>query len=270
MGRDFLPEDDRPGAAPVVLLGNGIWKNRYGSDPAIVGRTIRINDVPRVVIGVMPEGFKFPHNADLWQPLHSFPGSRSSSATPVASRCLADSPAGVSSEQAHAELVAIGQRLATAYPETNKDVLPKVQTFNERVNGGPIRAVFLSLMGAVAFVLLIACANVANLLLARSAQRSREIAVRVSIGATRWRIVRQLLMESVLLALISGVARARAVDRRHPAVRCRDAGRRQAVLDSIHDGWPVFAFLSASVSAPASSSGSRRRCTSRRPTSTRF
>src|SRR5215217_5549701 len=99
---------------------------------------------------------------------------------------------------------AIGQRLSAEYTATNKDIRPNVQTFSERFNNGPIRAVFLSLMGAVGFVLLIACANVANLLLARSAQRAREIAVRVSIGATRWRIVRQLLMESLVLAVIAG------------------------------------------------------------------
>ena len=135
-------------------------------------------------------------------------------------------------------MLAIGQRLTRDYPDTNKDVQPNVQTFNERFNAGPIRAIFLSLMGAVGFVLLIACANVANLLLARSAQRSREIAVRVSIGATRWRIVRQLLMESVLLALIAGVlglalsfVGIRMFDRGH-------AGCRQAVLDPVHDGRP--------------------------------
>src|SRR5206468_3011107 len=74
LGRDFLPEDDRPGAPPVVILGNGVWKNRYGSDPSILGRTIRVNDIPSTVIGVMPEGFKFPLNADLWQPLSVLPG----------------------------------------------------------------------------------------------------------------------------------------------------------------------------------------------------
>jgi putative ABC transport system permease protein len=205
IGRDFLPEDDRPGAAAVVMLGNGVWKNRYGSDPAIVGRTIRVNDTPSAVIGVMPEDFKFPFNADLWQPLSTIRDlenqKRNSRGFDVMGRLARTA----SQEQAHAELQTIGQRLSNDYPDTNKSIQPRVQSYNQRVAGGPIRAIFLSLMGAVAFVLLIACANVANLLLARSAFRSREIAVRVSLGATRWRIVRQLLIESVLLALISGV-----------------------------------------------------------------
>src|SRR6185295_817890 len=112
---------------------------------------------------------------------------------------------GVTVAQAQAELKPIADRLAHDFPETNKDVKPTVMTFNDRYNGGQIRLIFLTLMGAVGFVLLIACANVANLLLARSAARAREISVRVSLGATRFRIVRQLLVESVLLAAISGV-----------------------------------------------------------------
>jgi putative ABC transport system permease protein len=205
LGRDFLPEDDRPGAPAVVLIGGGVWKNRYGSDPSVVGRTVRVNDVPSVVIGVMPEGFRFPQQADVWQPLALVreleQQKRNARQFEVFGRLAPE----VSIDQARAELVTIGERLSRDYPDTNKDVQPNIQTFNQRFNGGPIRAVFLSLMGAVGFVLLIACANVANLLLARSAQRSREIAVRVSIGATRWRIVRQLLLESVVLALIAGV-----------------------------------------------------------------
>jgi putative ABC transport system permease protein len=205
IGRDFLAEDDRPGAPAVVILGSGIWKDRYGGDPAILGRTIRVNDVPSTVIGVMPEGFKFPFSADLWQPLSLLPGladqKRNSRSLEVFGRLAP----GVSRTEAAAELAAVGARLARDYPDTNKDIVPTVETFNERFNGGPIKLIFLSLMGAVGFVLLIACANVANLLLARAAHRAREISVRVSLGATRWRIVRQLLIETVLLALVSGV-----------------------------------------------------------------
>jgi len=206
LGRDFLPEDDKAGAPAVAILGNSIWKLRYGADPAILGRTIRINDVPTTVVGVMPEGMKFPFGADLWLPLSQMPNlttqKRSQHFALQLFGRLAD---GATEKGAQAELSGIAARLAHDFPDTNKDVGVTVMDFNERTNGGPIKLIFLSLMGAVAFVLLIACANVANLLLARSAQRVREVGVRVSLGATRWRIVRQLLVESVLLAALSGV-----------------------------------------------------------------
>ena len=205
IGRDFLPEDDRPGAGAVVILGNGIWKNRYGSDPSVLGRTIKVNEVPATVIGVMPEGFKFPNNADLWLPLGQLPRltdqKRDARTIDVFGR-LGDS---VSIAQAQSEMETITRKLAADYPDTNKDMSARVMTFNERVNGGPIKLIFLALMGAVGFVLLIACANVANLLLARSAGRAREMSVRISLGASRWRIVRQLLVESILLSILGGL-----------------------------------------------------------------
>jgi predicted permease len=206
IGRDFLAEDDRPGAAAVVILGNGVWKNRYGSDPSILGRTIKVNELPATVIGVMPEGFKFPVGADLWMPLAHAPQlleqkRDARNALDVFGR-LGD---GITTAQAQAEMSTIAAKLARDYPDTNTGVGARVMTFNDRVNGGPIKLVFLSLMGAVGFVLLIACANVANLLLARSAGRAREMSVRISLGASRWRIVRQLLVESVLLSIVSGV-----------------------------------------------------------------
>ncbi len=205
LGRGFTPDDDRVGAAPVVLIGHGMWTNRYGASSSVIGRTIRVNDVPATVIGVMAEGFKFPFNTDLWMPLAMRSGLEQQPRNARNLQTFALLVPGVSREQAQSELINVARQIETEHPDTNKDVQPLVQTFNEQQNGGPIRTVFLSLMGAVAFVLLIACANVANLLLARSTNRAREISVRISLGASRWRVVRQLLIESVLLAFVSGI-----------------------------------------------------------------
>ncbi len=202
LGRDFVPGEDAAGAPPVVILGHSVWKNRYGSDPGVIGRMLKINEVAYSIIGVMPQGMRFPTNADMWRPL--LPGTaenRRNRNISVFGRLAS----GVTWDQAAAEMAGISRQLQTTYPETNKNIESRLMTFNERFNGGPIRLVFLSLLGAVGFVLLIACANVANLLLARSAYRAREMAVRTALGAGRGRIVRQLLIESVMLACLGGV-----------------------------------------------------------------
>jgi predicted permease len=205
LGRTLLAQDDGPGAPPVVVLGNGVWKTRYGAEPGILGRVVKLNQLSATVVGVMPEGMRFPPNSDLWLPLEHLPGALRERGRQVRQlQVIGRLAPGVSVQQASSELRAIGAQLAKDFPASNRDTSPVTMRYNDRVNGGPIRFVFLAAMGAVAFVLLIACANVANLLLARAAHRSREISVRVSLGATRWRIVRQLLAESVLLAAVGG------------------------------------------------------------------
>jgi predicted permease len=206
LGRDFSDADDLPGAEPVVLLGHSVWQNRYGGDPGVLGRTVRANSLPATVVGVMAENMRFPNNNDVWIPQANLPPESTTEDRGTRGFTAVGRLApGSSIEQAREELRAIGARLAEAHPETNADLLPNLESFNERVNGSEIRLIFLSLMGAVGFVLLIACANVANLLLAKSAERSREIAVRVSIGATRGRIIRQLLVESLILAIVAAL-----------------------------------------------------------------
>ena len=201
-GRDFAPGDDAPGAERVVLIGYALWKNRYGDDRTIIGKALRIDGKPATIVGVMPEGMMFPSNSEMWIPHVRGPeDKRSTRYLQVFGRLRDDA----TRAQAQTELNGIAARLAAAYPDTNKDYSKvTVETFNERFNGGQIRTVMLAMMGAVSFVLLIACANVANLLLSRSVHRSREIAVRIALGATRWRVVRQLLIESICLGVMGG------------------------------------------------------------------
>ena len=203
IGRDFTAADEMPGAAPVAILNYGFWERRYGKDPAIIGRTVRMNGALTTYIGVMPEGFSFPQTVDVWVPLVQTPKvmSRENRDTWVVVARLAK---GVTVETAQAEMDVIGKRLATEYPVTNRELLPEVQTFTQFFIGPNAALIYGSMWGAVGFVLLIACANLANLLLARAIGRSREISVRIALGAGRWRIIRQHLIESVMLSGLGG------------------------------------------------------------------
>jgi predicted permease len=202
LGRDFRLDEDRVGAPPVALLSYGLWQRRFAGDRGILGRTIQVNGVPTTVVGVMPGGFEFPGTSQLWIPLRLDPTEgRGNTWLEVVGRLKP----GVSIAQAHTELKAVAQRLADRYPEVNGGWTASVVPLREH-EIGRYRTVLYIMLGAVLFVLLIACANVANLLLARGAVRQREIAVRTALGAGRARIVRQLLTESVLLAGLGAMA----------------------------------------------------------------
>lgn len=203
LGRDFSPADEAPGAAPVAILNYGYWERRFGKDPSVIGRTVRMSGALTTIVGVMPPGFTFPQKLELWVPLLQTARvmQRENRDTWMAVGHLAE---GVTMAGAQAEMEIIGRRLALAYPVTNQDLVPYVQTFTQFFVGANAGMLYATMWGAVGFVLLIACANLANLMLARAIGRSREVSVRIALGAGRWRIIRQLLIESVMLSGLGG------------------------------------------------------------------
>jgi putative ABC transport system permease protein len=201
LGRNFSAEDDRVGAEPVVIISDDLWRRRYAGDPSIVGRGIQVNGRPRTVIGIMPPRFNFPNRQYLWVPLADFAVRpfRGARGLQVFGR-LQD---GVTLEQARREADAVAANLAAAYPDTNDGWGANVRPIREWAIPRDIRDILLTMMGAVTLVLLIACFNVANLMLARASTRAREMSIRTALGAGRGRIVRQLLAESILIGLFS-------------------------------------------------------------------
>src|SRR5262245_27381674 len=208
LGRAFTQAEDTAGGAQAVILSDGLWRRRFGGDPQVMGRTLTLGGQSRTVIGIMPPGFRIRGEADLWLPLALNVTEHLNRKQSVRVRVIARLKPGVTPEAATADLSVILDRQRQAFPNNYRlygDVRVRIIGLSESLVGN-VRLALLALFGAVLFVLLIACANVANLLLARSAARQKEMAIRAAVGAGRFRLVRQSLTESLLLSLAGGLA----------------------------------------------------------------
>jgi predicted permease len=201
LGRAFLPEDGLVAAPKTIMLSYGLWQRRFGGDPAIIGKSL--GNTGMTVIGVIPPDFKYPTGSECWTPLARDSGEMRTRANRYFS-VVGSIKSDQTLEGAQAEIKTIAARLEAQYPDTNKNITVQVTSIHELRTSGVKKSLFV-LLGAVGCVLLVACANIANLLLARAGARRKEIAIRLALGASRWRLLRQLLTESLLLAALGGL-----------------------------------------------------------------
>lgn len=204
LGRTIRAGEDMPGGERVAVIGYGMWQRRFGGDSAIVGKALRANGVPFTIVGVMPEGYRFPDDAAIWLPLQTDPNlaQRDEGQWLTVVGRLKD---GVTMQQATADVDAIAKRLADTYPGTNKGIGAQAMDFVKADMGPEPTQLLGTMLGAVFFVLLIACANVANLLMDRAAHKSKDVGIRTALGASRGAVIRQFLTEAFVLAAIGGV-----------------------------------------------------------------
>ena len=237
IGRGFLAEEDQPGRDHVVVLSDELWRDRFGADSRVLGKEIKLDGAGHSVIGIMPPGFGFPYDAQAWTPLAVRIDSHNSFSRPVVGRLKP----GVSRQEAQAELETLAHQLFLAPGEDRNGWVAQVLPLKELLVAN-IRASLVIFAGAVGFVLLIACANVANLLLARASGRQLEMAVRAALGAGRWRLIRQLLTESALVALAGGASGVLLAVWGVPALIALAPAGKIARIEMIRiDGW-VLAF----------------------------
>src|SRR5437660_4998079 len=212
MGRDFTAADNKPGAEKVALLGDEIWRRDFGADPNIVGQAVRINGKAATIIGVMPPNFKFPSSEELWTPLYNeYPprprGELFIGANNPAPAVMGRLKPGVTLDQVNAEFVGLARHLAEDNPKTNQNFTSaSVQPLLHAFTGVQLRQIVWAMLAAVILVLLIACVNVMNMQFGRAALRAKELAIRGALGATRWRLVRQMLTESLVVAVFGAIA----------------------------------------------------------------
>jgi predicted permease len=207
LGRDFTADDNKPGAEKTTILGHEIWQKDFGGDPNIVGQSVRINGRAATIIGVMPAGFKFPVSEQLWVPFYNeFPIKPRGDLSGLGPAVIGRLKPGVTVDQANAEFVSLAKRLAKDFPKTNGQLVSaSVQPMLRSFVGPQTRQIVYAMLGATLMVLLIACVNVMNMQFGRGALRTKELAIRGALGASRGRIMRQMLTESLLVAILGGI-----------------------------------------------------------------